>query len=218
MSATAMRRASRMALAPKPAPGAQADARRLHRSPRIETPPVVRRRDAPRDDLGEMLRRCCAARAAGVPGPRQAVVQRMHVDGATAPAGLCKSFSAVAKLAANPYPTTLLNVFGIGDSPAVQANRLSQSCRAWLAQFDSSPVDHTKYAKLDFLMHDLEWPLETNADTWAQLRRRVIDWRTDAEERYVLDSEVSQKNMPDPEEYEEQIKLAWSGASGAFTF
>lgn len=178
---------------------------------------MAQRRDAPRDDLGEMLWRCCEARATSAPRPRQAVLQRVHVVGATAPAALCKGFAAIAKLAANPYPTTLLNVFGIGDSPSVQANKLSQMCRSWLAQFDTSPVDHGQYAKIDFLMHDLAWPLATNMDTWAQLRKRVADWRTDAEERYVLDSEVSDKNKPDPEEYEEQLKLAWSGASGAFT-
>ena len=142
----------------------------------------------------------------------------MHVDGATMPAAVCKSFVAVATLAANPYPMTLRNLFGVGDSPPVQSNRLSQMCRAWLVEFDNNPADHARHAKLDFLTHHVKWPLKTSADTWAELRQRVVDWRTDAEERYALDSEVAEKERPDPEEYEEQLKLAWSGASGALNF
>ena len=216
VSATAIRRDRRPTPAP-PLPARRPAANRdlVQRSPGA-APAAARRGDAPRDHLGDLLLRCREARTAAPAAPRQHVLQRVHVGGAKAPAAVCKSFAAVAKLAANPYPTTLLNLFGFGDSPPVQSNRLSQMCRDWLSQFDKTPVDHTRFAKLDFLTHDVAWPLPTNMDTWAQLRQQVVGWRTSAEERYVLDSEVSDKDKPDPEEYEEQLKLAWSGASGAF--
>ena len=213
VSAAAIRRDRRATLAAPP-PSRRAAADVLQRSPRMP-PPAGRQGEPPRDHLGDLLLRCREARTAA-PAPRQPVLQRVHVGGAKAPAAVCKGFAAVAKLAANPYPTTVLNLFGFGDSPPVQSNRLSQMCGAWLSQLDNTPVDHTRFAKLDFLTHDVAWPRPTNMDTWAQLRQQVVEWRTAAEERYVLDSEVSEKERPDPEEYEEQLKLAWSGASGAF--
>ena len=215
VSATAMCRDRRATPAPPRARRTAAYGDLLQRSSRV-APPAALRGEAPRDDLGDLLLRCREARTATPAAPRQPVLQRVHVGGAKAPAAVCKSFAALAKLAANPYPTTVLNFLGIGDSPAVQSDRLSQMCRAWLSQFDSTPVDHTRFAKLDFLTRDVTWPLTTNMDTWAQLRQQVVEWRTAAEEQYVLDSEVSDKDKPDPEEYEQQLKLAWSGASGAF--
>ncbi len=216
VSATAIRRDRRaMPAPPLPAPRPARHGELLQRSPGV-TPPAGRKGEAPHDHLGDLLLRCREARTAAPAAPRQPVLQRVHVGAAKAPAAVCKGFAAVAKLAANPYPTTLLNLFGFGDSPPVQSNRLSHMCSAWLSQFDNTPVDHTRFAKLDFLTHDVPWPRPTNMDTWAQLRQQVVEWRTSAEERYVLDSEVSEKERPDPEEYEEQLKLAWSGASGAF--
>ena len=215
VNATAVRRDRRVVRAPPPARRAQASPDAPQPSP---APSAARAGQAPRDELGQRLQRCCRARAARTSALRDPVLQRMHVDGATAPAAVCKGFAAVAKLAANPYPTTLANVFGVGDSPEVQSNRLAQNCRAWLVHFDNNPADHARFAKLDFVTHDVAWPLATTNDTWARLRERVVGWRTDAEEQYVLDSAVSEKNKPDVEEYEQQLKLAWSGVSGAFNF
>ena len=216
VSATAIRRERRVTpVPPLPARRPAANRDRLQRSPGV-APPAARLGEAPHDQLGDLLLRCREARTAAPAAPRQPVLQRVHVGGAKAPAAVCEGFAAIAKLAANPYPTTMLNFFGLGDSPSVQSNRRSQMCSAWLSQFDKTPVDHTRFAKLDFLTRDVAWPLPTNMDTWAQLRQQVVEWRTAAEGQYVLDSEVSDKNKPDPEEYEEQLKLAWSGASGAF--
>jgi hypothetical protein len=176
--------------------------------PRLPAPALARR-NPPSDALAGILSRCCAARG-------QAVLQRMHVDGATCPKAVCQSFARLAKVAANPYRTTFLNLFGIGDSEVVQSDRLSRLCREWLEQFAANPADHSRYAKLDFVTHDVEWPLPTTTETWAQLRTLVEGWRSAAEVDYEQYSEIAEKNRPDVEDYEQQVKLAWAGASGAF--